>query len=125
MPEHAGTLRTSYYLALTTYSEGKYTEAETLLRQNLAIYVRTLPDSWERYRCESLLGATVAAQQKYSEAEPLLLDGVQGMLQRESTIAWFGASDPARARGYLVRLYQAWGKPAKAAEWQKTIAADR
>lgn len=123
--EHAGTLRTAYYLALTVYSENKYAEAEALLRPSLAIYEKNMADSWERFRSQSLLGATLAREGKYADAEPLLLDGVGGMLQRESSIPWYGKSDPERARGYLVSLYQAWGEPQKASEWRRKLQAAR
>jgi eukaryotic-like serine/threonine-protein kinase len=94
-----------------------------LLRQDLVTYEKRMPESWERFRCQSLLGAVLSAQHKYSEAEPLLLDGVQGMLQRESTIPWFGKSDPDRALEYVVRLYDAWGKCDKGAEWRSKLQA--
>ena len=45
------------------------------------------PDSWNRYHCQSLLGASLAGQKKFAEAEPLLIAGYEGMVQREATIA--------------------------------------
>jgi eukaryotic-like serine/threonine-protein kinase len=60
----------------------RYAEAEPLLRQCLAFRERTEPDDWQRFRAESLLGATLANLDKYSEAEPMLLTGYEGMKQR-------------------------------------------
>jgi len=40
-----------------------------------------------------MLGAALLGQKKYAEAEPLLIDGYEGMKQREQTIPW-----QARAR---------------------------
>jgi eukaryotic-like serine/threonine-protein kinase len=68
-------------------------------------------------RAETLLGASLAGQKKYAEGEPLLVGGYQGMLTRKDRI---GAQDRYHlesAREWLVQMYQAWGKPAKAAEW--------
>jgi hypothetical protein len=47
-------------------------------------------DDWQRFRAESLLGASLARQKKYFEAEPLLLEGYQGMVARKERI---GAPD--------------------------------
>jgi len=33
------------------------------------------PDDWQRFRAESLLGASLAGQKKYANAAPLLLEG--------------------------------------------------
>ena len=120
-PDHAATLRTSYNLAATLHSEGKHAPAEELLRRNLAVYLKDKPDDWERFRSQSLLGAVLSAQHKYAEAEPLLLEGVRGLIQREASISWFGRSDPDHGLENLVRLYDSWGKRDKAAEWRSQI----
>jgi hypothetical protein len=81
---------------------------------------RHRPDDWQRFRATSLLGASLAGQNKYAEAEPLLLDGYQGMAVRKDRMGvpdWFHLD---RAREWIVQLYEAWGKPAKAAEWKKS-----
>ncbi len=64
------------------------------------------------------LGASKAGQKKYAEAEPLLLEGYQGMLARKDHIDvpdWYHLT---RAREWLAQLYRAWGKPEKAAAFQ-------
>ena len=79
----------------------------------------------DRFRAESLLGASLAGQKKYAEAEPLLLEGYAGMATRKDRIAvpdWYYVD---LARDWLVELYQAWGKPAKAAEWRKKIQSGK
>ena len=75
------------------------------------------PDDWQRFRAESLLGASLAGERKYDEAEPLLLEGYQGMLARNDRIDVPYRYHLLLARQWLVQLYQAWGRPAKAAEW--------
>ena len=66
-----------------------------------------------------LVGASLAGQKKYAEAEPLLLEGYQGMVARKDRMEVPDWYHPDRAREWLVQLYQAWGKPEKAAEWKK------
>jgi non-specific serine/threonine protein kinase/serine/threonine-protein kinase len=117
------TLRTAYNLARTLSAEGKYQEAEKLLRETLRVYGSKMRDSWERPRCQALLGAVLAAEHKGGEAELLLADGVRGLLERESDIAWYGAGDADRALLQLIRLYRQEGKPREAAEWETKLAA--
>jgi hypothetical protein len=62
-------------------------------------------------------------EKKYAAAEPLLLQGYEGMKQREKTM-----SAQVRLRGltnavrYLVELDDAWGSSGKAAPWRKKLA---
>ena len=64
--------------------------------------------------CECLAG-----EQRYAEAEPLLVEGYRGMLARKERIAAPYRYPVDNARESIVQLYQAWGKPEKAAEWKK------
>ena len=105
-------------LALAYQSLGKFAESEALAREALEFDRKKQPDDWQRFRAESLLGASLAGQKKYPEAEPLLLEGYQGMVARKDRIGvpdWYHLD---RAREWLIQLYQAWGKPDKAAEWR-------
>jgi tetratricopeptide (TPR) repeat protein len=87
-------------------------EAEALLREALQIRQKTLyKGHWRTADAESLLGDCLSALGRYAEAEPLLLGSyeklkdVQGRRMRE-------------ALDRIVKLYEAWGKPEKAAEWR-------
>jgi hypothetical protein len=75
------------------------------------------PDGWQRFRAESLLGASLAGEKKYAEAESLQIEGYQGMRARQDHMAVGDRYHLELARRWLVQLYQAWGKPDKAAEW--------
>jgi tetratricopeptide (TPR) repeat protein len=117
--EHPDTMASAADLVLAYLSQGKFIESEPLAREVLEFNRNKQPDDWQRFRAESLLGASLAGQKKYAEAEPLLLAGYQGMLERKDRIDvpdWYHMN---RAREWLVQLYDAWGKPAKAAEWRK------
>src|SRR5262249_2408509 len=61
------------------YLAGKPFEAEPLLRACLAIQTKKAPDEWRTFETRSLLGASLLGQKKYAEAEPLLLQGYEGM----------------------------------------------
>jgi eukaryotic-like serine/threonine-protein kinase len=112
-------------LALAYVSQGKFIDAGPLIREAVASYRKNQPQDWPRFFAESLLGASLAGQKKYTEAEPLLLEGYQGLASRKDHMDvpdWYYLD---RAGEWLVHLYQAWGKPDKATEWQTKIAAQR
>lgn len=106
-------------LALVYVSEGKFAESERLSRKTLEFYEKNQPDDWERFRAESLLGASLSGQKKYAEAEPLLLDGYVGMLARKEKMGYPNLYHLAHARQFLSQLYRSWGKREKAAAWAK------
>lgn len=88
------------------------------MRQAVEVYRKATPDTWERFRAESLLGATLAGQKRYAEAEPLLLAAYSGLWARKYTSASDrGDLDDVRKR--IIDLYAAWDKPEKAAEWRR------
>jgi eukaryotic-like serine/threonine-protein kinase len=117
--EHPDNLPSAPDLALACLSQGKFAESERLAREATEVDKRLWPDDWQRFRAESLLGASLAGERKYDEAEPLLLEGYQGMLARKDRIDVAYRYDLDLAHQWLVRLYQAWGRPAKAAEWSE------
>ncbi len=119
--EHPDTLNTMNNLALTYLSQGKDGQAEALLREALRGFEKTAPDSWRRYDSQSMLGASAAGQRKYVEAEPLLVSGYEGMIQREATIPSENRNSLEEAGKRIVQLYQNWGKPEKAAEWTEKL----
>ena len=117
--QHSDTMASAADLALAHLSQAKFAESEPLAHEALEFARKKQPDDWQRFRADSLLGASLAGQKKYIEAEPLLLEGYQGMLARKERIAvphWYHLD---RAREWIVQLYQAGGKPAKAAEWRE------
>jgi Tfp pilus assembly protein PilF/predicted Ser/Thr protein kinase len=99
----------------------KYAEAELLLREAVNRQEKKNPDAWERYSSQSLLGASLAGQGKYGEAEPLLLSGFQGLLQRKAAIPSASRYALDQAGERIIQLYRAWGKPEKAAEWRQKL----
>ena len=61
-------------------------------------------------------------QKKYSEAEPPLLGGYEGMKQREARIPPQSKVHLREALERLIRLYDEMGQKDKAAEWRKKKA---
>jgi eukaryotic-like serine/threonine-protein kinase len=119
LPNQRSTIGSGEVLAEAYLSEGKFVDSEPLARDAFDFNKSKQPDDLDRFYSQSLLGGSLAGQNKYAEAEPLLIEGYQGMLARKDEIPlpYLGQLDRARER--IVQLYQAWGKPAKAAEWGK------
>jgi hypothetical protein len=69
-----------------------------------------------------MLGEALLGQQKYSAAEPLLLQGYEGMKQREAQIP-----EPVKitrlteATERIVQLYEATRQPEKARAWRAKL----
>jgi serine/threonine protein kinase/Tfp pilus assembly protein PilF len=103
----------------------KYADAEKTLRDCLAIRSNKEPDNWTTFSARSLLGGALLGQAKYADAEPLLMQGYAGMKEREGKIPEDARWNVTRALERLVQLYDAWGKPDKAAKWRKEPEAVR
>ena len=118
----------SINLASVHLARGRAAAAEPLLREGLRIRTRSpelVPnrrrifpdDDWSVGATKSLLGATLTAMARYSEAETMLLearrdlDALPAPLPRDvdATITRF------------VDLYVAWDKPAKAADYRRLL----
>jgi hypothetical protein len=124
-PEGINTLSTIANIGWVRLQQKRYAEAEKSFRDSLAILVRTNATSWERFNVDSMLGATLAAQRKFDEAEPLLIAGHEGMktAQRATNAANTSRFTQDQAGEAIVQLYADWGKPAKQAEWNAKIKA--
>ena len=81
---------------------------------------RTLPeDDWSVGATKSLLGATLAALARYDEAEAMLLDAHRDLEAEPGPQGRAARATVAR----LVALYDAWGKPEKAAPYRLLLSS--
>lgn len=116
-PEHPNTMIVSGNLALSRYNLKRYGEAIAVLEPAIAIQEKKMPDGWQRFRLESLLGASLTGLGKYVEAEAHLLKGYQGMIERRKTIPADAVANVVNAAKWTGELYGRMNQPAKAAEW--------
>jgi WD40 repeat protein/serine/threonine protein kinase/tetratricopeptide (TPR) repeat protein len=96
-------------------------DAEPLLRECLALREKHEPDAWTTFYARSMLGGALSGQKKRDEAEPLLVQGYEGMKQRAAKIPGGGKLRLAEALQRLVQLYDAWGKSDQATTWRKEL----
>jgi len=120
--DHPRVASTLASLTHVLVDEGKFAEAELPARECVRIREEKLPDNWLTFNAQSLLGGSLLGQKKYAEAEPLLLSGYDGMKQREDKIPEVGKPRIKEALERLIQLYEAWGKPQRAAEWKQKMA---
>jgi len=93
--------------------------AKPLLHEGLEIRRQTLPaDHWLTANAESVLGDCLAALRRYNEAEPLLVKSYSILKAKR------GEEDKStqQALNRIINLYQAWGKPDKAAPYRARLS---
>ncbi|MEO6004882.1 MAG: serine/threonine-protein kinase [Opitutus sp.] len=120
-PTNIGVARAE--LGITLNRIGEFTEAERVLRASLREYeldgfpplsARNRP----RGRAESALGQALVGQRRFAEAEPLLVHALQDLRSTRDILGGDAAGVLQEAQEAVVALYDAWGKPDKAAEWR-------
>ncbi|HWE37864.1 MAG TPA: tetratricopeptide repeat protein [Isosphaeraceae bacterium] len=109
------------HLGLSQLHLGRWPETETTLRECLKIRAAKLPDHWSRFNTMSQLGGALLGQGRHAEAEPLIVEGYEGLKARAATIPPRGKPRLPEAAEQVVRLYESWGKPEKAAAWRARL----
>jgi serine/threonine protein kinase/tetratricopeptide (TPR) repeat protein len=113
------TLTNMNNLACYYRDHGKLAEAEPLLIKAVAGSRHVLggehPDT---LRVMHNLGELYRIQGKLAEAEPLLLAEFEGMRARDQSVPTRVEGNLVPALKQIVRLYEAWGQPEKAAVWR-------
>ncbi len=101
-------------LADALLARGQWATGQPLLTRALDTLRRTRAEGdWIRADAESVLGAYLTTEGRYQEAEASLLPSYRTLVE-----ALGSRAEPRAARRRLIELYQAWGKPDKAAEFR-------
>jgi tetratricopeptide (TPR) repeat protein len=117
--EHPYTLNSISQMATLLNAQELYDNAEPLAREAVDTGEWVLWPEWRAAEARSLLGEAIAGQGRYEEAERHLLEAEA----RLDATLWRGGRGwmlPPTYKG-LVKLYEAWGKPDKAAEWRAKL----
>jgi eukaryotic-like serine/threonine-protein kinase len=112
-------------LASVLREEGKSAEAEPVLRECLALREKVIPDDWRTPSTRSTLGGCLLLEKKYTEAEPLLLSGYDGLAKAQERIPPSSKARFREAAERLVQLYEATDRPEQAAQWKQKLAGPR
>jgi hypothetical protein len=119
-PDKLGTSRTLLILGRVLVQQGKLDRAEPLLREALTFFQEHPTGRSEALAAQTVnwLGAIQVARKAYPEAEGLLRPDSD---QFFTPAAQMSPTELRLAIGHIVNLYQAWGKPELAADWQKKL----
>jgi len=109
---------------------GDATEAKKLLTEGLQIRQQVAPDAWSTFNAQSLLGGALLLQasgltdqaekrELIATAEPLLIQGYEGMKQRESTIPPGGVDAIPESLDRLIELYAIMDNKEKLEEYRE------
>jgi tetratricopeptide (TPR) repeat protein len=120
-PDHPNTLIIMNNLAGAYLDARRWAEAERTARECLDLDVKKRPDDWWRFHTMSQLGAALAGQEKYAEAEPLLLQGYEGLKARAAKIPAPRKNSLDEAAARIIKLYESWGKTAQATTWKARL----
>ena len=112
--EHPAVASSMTLLANCLIATSKHEEALDLAGDARDIYTAALSeDHWRTAVAIGAQGAALAGQQKYAEAESLLLQSHSVLSQDPNAMTLF-VTDASRR---LASLYSEWGKPEQAAEY--------
>jgi len=100
-----------------------YPEALLYIRESLSLREKHEPDVWTTFNTCSMLGEALLRQQKYTEAEQLLLKGYAGMKAREKSIPPQGSTRIPYAVDCLIQLYTETNNPNEVVKWKKVREA--
>jgi eukaryotic-like serine/threonine-protein kinase len=110
------------FLAVNLVLQGRYDEAEPIAREAVA---KTQAGDGKYFYWVSALGAALLGQQKYAEAEPLLLQGYEGMKQIGLAVHPAVQRRMAEVARWIIRLYEATNQPEKARAWREKLNAPK
>src|SRR5262249_31337513 len=96
-----------------------YAETESLARESLPIRAKKEPYNWMTFHTQSILGGALLGQKKFTEAEPLLFEGYDGMKKREQKKPQRIKDKLTSALERLVKLYEDQAKSIGGEKWRK------
>lgn len=102
---------------------GRPAAGEPALRETLAIYLKETPQAWNTANCKYHLGAGLASQQKFAEAEQLLVAAFEEMTERIALTPTWGGGHRRLVAARLVKFYAEQNKSDEAARWQRQLDA--
>jgi serine/threonine protein kinase/tetratricopeptide (TPR) repeat protein len=101
---------------------GRFAEAEGPARECLADRQRDLVDDWRLSNAQSMLGGSLLGQGKYSDAEPFLVSGCNGLWEGQDKIPRNAKPRLAEALQRVVQLYEETNRSEQARPWKQRLA---
>jgi serine/threonine protein kinase/tetratricopeptide (TPR) repeat protein len=115
--DHPSVSIAATFLATSLRHLGSFSEAENLSREAVSIATRRLGEEHPRTQgAAGELGLALAKQGRWVEAEPLLLAFAHALEAKTGV-----EGDAREVREAIAEMYEAWGKPDKAAEYRDPV----
>ncbi len=118
---HPETANAAVKLAGASLDAGEFVRAETALREALRIFDAGDSQRAAALRARAKLGAALLGQDRYSEAEPFLVQAYQNLSAREARASASRTRLQRDAAQKLVSLYEAWGHAESATQWKQKV----
>ena len=99
----------------------EWSASETALRECLTFRESAEPDLWTTFSAKLSVGTSLLGQEKFNEAELLLVAGWEGVIRREQQILPVQRPVFSRRIKRVAELYRALEKPEAAAAWQQKL----
>jgi tetratricopeptide (TPR) repeat protein len=96
----------------------KFAQAEAPLRDCVEVYRKQRPGSSLLFDAQSLLGASLAGQEQFTAAEPLLLGAVQGFQELGAKLSPEERRRGSAALDRLIDFYETRGNAAEVGRWR-------
>lgn len=115
-PHHQYVASAMTGLARVFAEKGDEQRVGAFVERAVGIWRKELPaDHWRIANSRAAWGRCLVRRGKYAEAEPVLLASHATLEQQRGS----DSPDTRRVGGWLVALYEAWGKPAAAARYRQ------
>jgi serine/threonine-protein kinase len=102
-------------LARVYAERGDLVRVRAVVDRAVVIWRKELPpDHWRIANSQAALGLCLVKERKYTEAEAVLLPSYATLEKQRGA----ESADTRRVRGWLVKLYEDWGRPESAARYR-------
>jgi hypothetical protein len=112
-------------LSVNLLLQHRYSEAAQTAREAIALYERNEKKhdeiDWRLPYVKNVLGGALFGQKKYAEAEPLLLQGYEGMKRAEAMMIANWRYRLPEAGERVIRYYEETKQPEKARAWREKL----
>ena len=99
----------------------QFLAAEDLLLKALEIRQREMPEAWETFQTRSLLGEALFRQDRFADAEPLLVAGYEGLVNRQDKIPPTAVSPIGGALERLITFYERLDRPVEVERYRALL----
>ncbi len=114
---HPTTVNIVQHLIDVRFADRRTADAEPLVRE-LLVLNKGRPNHWVTFHLRGLLGRAAFEQRRYADAEPDLLAGYRGLVERQATLPPAIRGKLPELADLLTHLYLRRENPAEAAKWR-------